>query len=74
VLGEAAAVPGFYLAAGLSGHGFKLAPAIARMVVDAISGKPAGSAARLLRASRFDEGARIDSPTTTTLTAMRTGG
>lgn len=74
VLGEAAAVPGFYLAAGLSGHGFKLAPAIARLTVSAIAGRPEEPAARLLRASRFAEGGQIDSPTTTTLTAMRAEG
>jgi sarcosine oxidase subunit beta len=71
LLGEVEQVPGFYVAAGLSGHGFKLAPAISRMLVAAILDCDRPPAMRLLRVSRFDEGDAIDSPTTTTLTAMR---
>jgi sarcosine oxidase subunit beta len=71
LLGEAAEVPGFYVAAGLSGHGFKLAPAISRMMVSAIVDGTTDPAMHLLRLSRFAEGASIDSPTTTTLTSMR---
>ena len=71
VLGQSHEVRGFYLATGLSGHGFKLAPAIGRMIVSAIVDGIKEPAMHLLRPSRFAEGAAIDSPTTTTLTTMR---
>ena len=70
ILGKAPEVPGLYLATGLSGHGFKLAPAISRMMVGLIVDGLADPVLDLLRLSRFSEGAMIDSPTTTTLTAM----
>lgn len=71
VLGQSPEVQGFYVATGLSGHGFKLAPAISRIMVSAIVDGLIDPAMHLLRMRRFAEGAFIDSPTTTTLTSMR---
>jgi sarcosine oxidase, subunit beta len=55
----------------MSGHGFKLAPAIGRLMASAIVDRRIDPCLRLLRLRRFVEGDFIDSPTTTTLTAMR---
>ena len=41
LVGAVAEVPGLYLAAGFSGHGFALAPATGRQVADLLQGKPA---------------------------------
>lgn len=71
VLGESPEVPGFHVATGLSGHGFKLAPAISRIMVSAIVDGWIDPALHLLQQRRFVEGHFIDSPTTTTLTSMR---
>lgn len=71
LLGQSPEVEGFYVAAGMSGHGFKLAPAIGRLLASAIVDGRIEPAMHLLRLSRFAEGGFIDSPTTTTLTTMR---
>jgi sarcosine oxidase subunit beta len=71
VLGQSPDVRGFYVATGLSGHGFKLAPAISRLMVSAIVDGRIEPAMHLLRLGRFAAGDFIDSPTTTTLTTMR---
>jgi sarcosine oxidase subunit beta len=71
VLGQSPDVRGFYVATGLSGHGFKLAPAISRLMVAAIIDGQIEPALHLLRLGRFTAGDFIDSPTTTTLTSMR---
>jgi sarcosine oxidase subunit beta len=53
-------VPGFYVAAGFSGHGFKLSPAVgdmmARLIVD---GKKPADDVHAFRLSRFAEGKPI---------------
>ena len=47
---------GFYLCAGFSGHGFKLGPAVGRMVADMVLGQTTeGLDRRLFRLSRFAE-------------------
>jgi glycine/D-amino acid oxidase-like deaminating enzyme len=47
---------GFYLCAGFSGHGFKLGPAVGRMVADMVLGEStAGLDRRLFRFSRLAE-------------------
>lgn len=66
-LGEA---DGMFLAAGLSGHGFKFAPAIARIVASLVLDKVPTPEAHLFERSRFAEGKQLRIPTTTTLTAM----
>lgn len=71
ILDQLPNVPGFYLANGLSGHGFKLGPAIGRMVASLILDSVPEQAVRAFRLSRFTEGDLINSPTTTSLTTMR---
>jgi sarcosine oxidase subunit beta len=54
--GIVSAVDGFdglWVAAGFSGHGFMIAPAVGRGMADLLEGKDAGEAIRQLRASRF---------------------
>ena len=47
---------GFYLCAGFSGHGFKLGPAVGRMVADMVLGQTTeGMDRRLFRLSRLEE-------------------
>src|SRR3990172_1087607 len=47
---------GFYLCAGFSGHGFKLGPAVGRMVADMVLGQTTeGIDRRLFRLSRLEE-------------------
>jgi glycine/D-amino acid oxidase-like deaminating enzyme len=58
-------IDGLIVAAGFSGHGFKIAPAVGRMlaeiVVDGRSSDPRTPATDF-RLSRFEEGARLTSP------------
>lgn len=55
LLGAVAGFPGLWLAAGFSGHGFMMAPAVGRILADAIIG--AGTSPWLgdLSVARFDE-------------------
>jgi sarcosine oxidase subunit beta len=46
---------GIYVAAGFSGHGFMIAPAVARIVADAVLGEPADEALAVLDVARFTE-------------------
>jgi glycine/D-amino acid oxidase-like deaminating enzyme len=47
---------GFYLCAGFSGHGFKLGPAVGKMVADMVLGQTTeGMDRRLFRLSRLKE-------------------
>ena len=56
-LGAVAAVPGLYVAAGFSGHGFKLSPAVGRILSDLIvDGATSLVDVALLRIERFAEG------------------
>jgi glycine/D-amino acid oxidase-like deaminating enzyme len=60
IIDEAPGVRGFYLAAGFSGHGFKLSPAVGEMVAElVVNGKHAGKGAEsdinTFRYSRFAE-------------------
>ena len=54
ILGAVEGLPGLYLAAGFSGHGFMLAPAVGRRIAGAVLGGPADNAleAVLVRAVR----------------------
>ncbi|MBM3959479.1 MAG: FAD-binding oxidoreductase [SAR202 cluster bacterium] len=49
-LGPVAGVDGLHVAAGFSGHGFKLSPAVGEMVAGGIT----GDSSRIARADRFD--------------------
>jgi glycine/D-amino acid oxidase-like deaminating enzyme len=48
---------GFYVAAGMSGHGFKLAPAVGEMVAALVTGGRSPVSLAPFRLSRFDGGA-----------------
>jgi glycine/D-amino acid oxidase-like deaminating enzyme len=57
VIGEVPPGSGFFVAAGHSGHGFKLGPAVGVMVADLVTGqKTEGLDPSLFRFSRFREG------------------
>jgi sarcosine oxidase subunit beta len=53
---------GLYVAAGFSGHGFMIAPAVARIVADAVTGGPADETLRLLDVARFEENRPVPEP------------
>jgi glycine/D-amino acid oxidase-like deaminating enzyme len=46
-------VKGFFIAAGMSGHGFKLAPAVGEMMAALITGSPPSVDPTPFRLSRF---------------------
>ncbi|MBA2333268.1 MAG: FAD-binding oxidoreductase [Actinobacteria bacterium] len=50
-----------YVAAGFSGHGFMIAPAVARIVADAVEGRP-DPILDVLDFARFDEGRLVPEP------------
>jgi sarcosine oxidase subunit beta len=56
VLGVVDGLPGLYLAAGFSGHGFMLAPAVGRRIADAVLGGPADEALEEFSYARFARG------------------
>ncbi|MEL0254168.1 MAG: FAD-binding oxidoreductase, partial [Novosphingobium sp.] len=60
VIGEITAIPVFFLAAGLSGHGFGIGPGAGHLVADIASGHEPIVDPRPYRLSRFDSGGRID--------------
>ena len=73
ILGALPGLEGMAIATGLSGHGFKLAPAIAEILASYL--RPVlDPRARLFRYSRFEEGEPIRSITTSSLTSMTTSG
>ncbi|HVA30021.1 MAG TPA: FAD-binding oxidoreductase [Gaiellaceae bacterium] len=53
---------GLYVAAGFSGHGFMIAPAVARIVADAVMGLPPDDALRILDLARFEENRLVPEP------------
>lgn len=57
VIGEVA--PGVFVDAGTSGHGFKLAPALARHVVDLVLGEEPDPALAEFDALRFEQGRTV---------------
>ena len=72
ILGELPGLEGMAIATGLSGHGFKLAPAIAEILTSFL--RTTDSRAHLFRWSRFEEGDPVRSTTTSSLTSMTTSG
>ena len=60
ILGEVR--PGLWVAAGFSGHGFMLAPAVGRILAEAIALGCEDEALRLLDAGRFAEGRLLPEP------------
>jgi sarcosine oxidase subunit beta len=53
---------GLYVAAGFSGHGFMIAPAVARIVADAVTGAPGDEILGILDAARFEENRPVPEP------------
>ncbi|MCC7319933.1 MAG: FAD-binding oxidoreductase [Rubellimicrobium sp.] len=60
VISPVAAVPGFYLASGFSGHGFGIGPAAGRLMADLVTGAPPLVDPADFRLSRFFDGSRIE--------------
>jgi sarcosine oxidase subunit beta len=54
--------PGVWVAAGFSGHGFMIAPAVARILADAILGGPRDEALSVLDPARFVENRPVPEP------------
>jgi sarcosine oxidase, subunit beta len=63
ILGPADDLPGLWLAAGFSGHGFMMAPAVGRALADWICDVDPGEGAEALRYSRFLNGSELRSET-----------
>jgi sarcosine oxidase subunit beta len=53
---------GLYVAAGFSGHGFMIAPAVARILADAVLGEPLDEALAILDVARFEEDRPVPEP------------
>ena len=61
-LGPVQAVPGLYIAAGYSGHGFKLSPAVGHLMADWIlDGEPSFVDLSMFNVERFGRGELIES-------------
>jgi sarcosine oxidase subunit beta len=56
ILGAVDGLPGLFLAAGFSGHGFMLAPAVGRRIADAVLGGAADEALEQFSYARFARG------------------
>jgi sarcosine oxidase, subunit beta len=56
ILGPIGDAPGLWVAAGFSGHGFMMAPAVGRALGDWIGGEDPGEAARAFTLDRFARG------------------
>jgi glycine/D-amino acid oxidase-like deaminating enzyme len=53
-------LPGFWIATGLSGHGFGIGPGVGRVMADLMCGRPAGHDMTRFRFGRFTDGSKID--------------
>jgi sarcosine oxidase subunit beta len=71
ILEKSSHVPGFFTACGLSGHGFKLAPAIGQIMASLVTDSQPDPRAHMFRLSRYAEGDTIDSVTTSALSTMK---
>jgi sarcosine oxidase subunit beta len=61
VLGEIPGRPGLFVACGFSGHGFMIAPAVARITADAVEGRR-DPALAVLGIDRFEAGRLVPEP------------
>lgn len=59
VIDRVAAIPGFVLATGMSGHGFGIGPGMGRVVADLVAGQAVGHDLHRFRLSRFTDGSKI---------------
>jgi sarcosine oxidase subunit beta len=62
VIGDVPGLPGLWVAAGFSGHGFMLAPAVGRIVAEAVAGTARDNALELLGPGRFAERRLLPEP------------
>ena len=62
VLGPVDGVEGLFVAAGFSGHGFKLSPALGEVMAQLLQGERPAIDLGVFRPSRFAEGALVRSP------------
>ena len=62
VLGAIPGLDGLFVAAGFSGHGFMMAPAVGRVVAEAILGREDDDALRTLSFERFARGELVPEP------------
>jgi sarcosine oxidase, subunit beta len=59
ILGPLPDQPGLFIAAGFSGHGFMLAPAVARIVADAVTEQGVDPALTMFGSERFADGSLV---------------
>ena len=53
-------LPGFFIAAGFSGHGFGIGPGAGRVMADLVLGNPLGHDIKRFRLARFHDGSRLE--------------
>ncbi len=58
-LDEVPAVKGFFIATGLSGHGFGIGPGVGRVMADLVMGRETGHDLKRFRFDRFTDGSQI---------------
>jgi glycine/D-amino acid oxidase-like deaminating enzyme len=56
---DEAAIPGFYIATGFSGHGFGIGPGAGKAIAGMLGGRPSGIDLNEFRLSRFFDGTPI---------------
>ena len=59
ILDRVAAIPGLFVATGMSGHGFGIGPGFGRVMADLIQGNAPGHDLARFRLSRFSDGSRL---------------
>lgn len=59
IVDRVAAIPGLFVAAGMSGHGFGIGPGMGRVMADLIQGNATGHDLARFRLSRFSDGSPI---------------
>jgi len=74
ILEKSAQVKGYFAACGLSGHGFKLAPAIGQIMASLVTDSTPDPRAYLFRLARFEENDWIDSVTTSAMSRLTADG
>lgn len=62
VLGDIPGLPGLWVAAGLSGRGFMMAPAVGRLMAEAVAHGTRGEVLETLSLSRFDQDSLTPEP------------
>jgi sarcosine oxidase subunit beta len=62
IIGRVAGADGLWVAAGFSGHGFMLAPAVGRILAEAVTGAAEDEALAVLDAGRFAEDRLVPEP------------